>query len=387
MATESKYIPYGTQWIDENDIEAVVRVLRSGYLTQGPQVSAFERKIADYVDAQWCVAFSSATAALHCAVAALGIAEGGAGVTSTNTFVASANCLAMNRLRPMFADIDPVTFNVTASSIKKVVDPTVKVLIPVHFAGQPCDMSTIASLASEKNIAVIEDAAHAIGSNYPDGSRVGNCKYSDMTVFSFHPVKTITTGEGGAVTTNSRSLYNRLQLLRSHGITKDRDLLRHNPGPWYYEQQALGFNYRITDLQCTLGIRQLEKLEAFKRRRREIIATYNESFSAVEKVKIPNQSTGSDPCFHLYVLQMDFAAMGKSRAEVMEELNQLGVGTQVHYIPVHSQPWYQETYGYRWGDYPLAEAYYERALSLPLYPKMTDTDVNTVIQSVREVVG
>jgi UDP-4-amino-4,6-dideoxy-N-acetyl-beta-L-altrosamine transaminase len=386
MSNTTYFIPYGTQWIDEDDISAVVEVLRSDFITQGPKVAAFEKAIMRYVGAKYCVAFCNGTAALQCAVKVLNIPKGFEGITSTNTFVASANCMVYNDLKPVFADIDPRTFNITADSIRSRIGPKTKILIPVHFAGQACDMPAISALAQEKNISVIEDAAHAIGSTYADGSNVGNCRYSLMTVFSFHPVKAITTGEGGAVTTNDSTLYQRLLLLRSHGITKDANLLSQNPGPWYYEQQELGYNFRITDLQCALGLRQLVKLDAFKARRKEIIAAYNQAFSGLANIKVPFKSVDLDSCFHLYVLQIDFKTLKLDRATVMRSLAERGVGTQVLYIPVHTQPWYRKTYNYKQGDYPIAEAYYQKALSLPLYPRMSDNDVTRVIQSVKAVI-
>jgi UDP-4-amino-4,6-dideoxy-N-acetyl-beta-L-altrosamine transaminase len=383
MSDATLFIPYGTQWIDEDDISAVVEVLRSGFLTQGPNVAAFEKAIAQYVGAKYCVAFCNGTAALQCAVKVLNISEGFEGITSANTFVASANCLAYNALKPVFADIDARTFNVTANSIRVRISPKTKVLIPVHFAGQACDMPAIAVLAREKDVPVIEDACHAIGSKYADGSMVGNCRYSRMTVFSFHPVKAITTGEGGAITTNDTMIYRKLVMLRSHGITKDPDLLSQNPGPWYYEQQELGYNFRITDMQCALGLRQLVKLDIFKVRRKEIITAYNNAFSGLANVQVPYEAEGLDSCFHLYVLQIDFSAMDLDRALVMKSLAEKGIGTQVLYIPVHTQPWYKKTYSYKQGDYPVAEAYYQKALSIPLYPKMSNEDVGRVIESIK----
>lgn len=381
----ASFIPYGAQWIDDDDIAAVVSVLRSDFLTQGPYIQAFEDAIAEYVGARYCVAFCNATAALQCAVNALEIPVGSEGITSTNTFVASANCMVYNRLKPVFADIDPQTFNVTAETILAHLNIRTKVLIPVHFAGQPCDMQAISSLAKDSNCFVIEDAAHAIGSLYEDGSRVGNCRYSEMTVFSFHPVKTITTGEGGAVTTNDANLYHKLLFLRSHGITKDLKLLSQLPGPWYYEQQVLGYNFRITDLQCALGVQQLKKLDEFKKRRRELIVAYNHAFRCFQNIKTPFESKGLDSCFHLYVIQIDFAAVGHTRSFIMESLREKGIGSQVHYIPVHTQPWYKKTYGYNKGDCPVAESYYQKTLSLPLYPRMTNLDVERVIEVVKSV--
>lgn len=378
-------IPYGTQWIDEEDVAAVVAALRDGNLTQGSRVPAFEQAIADRVGARFCVVFCNATAALHCAVKALCIPAGRNGVTSPITFVASANCLAYEGLIPRFADIDPRTFNVTAESIESRIDVGTAVLIPVHFAGQACEMDRIGALASQRGIPVIEDAAHAIGSCYPDGSPVGNCKHSAMTVFSFHPVKTITTGEGGAITTNDPVLLERLRLLRNHGITKDPSRLEGDPDPWYYEQQVLGFNYRITDIQCALGLSQLAKLDRFKKRRREIVRTYNEAFRMSRHLVVPYEAPGLDSCFHLYVLQVDFPGIGLSRTEFMKTLEKKGIRTQVHYIPVHLQPWYRDTYGYRPGDAPFAESYYERALSIPIFPAMSDADVEHVITTIRGI--
>lgn len=380
------FIPYGSQWIDEEDIAAVVSVLRSDFLTQGPRIQQFEKAITDYTGARYCVAFANGTAALHCAVNALDLEDGSEGITSTNTFVASANCMAYNRVRPVLADIDKDTFNVTADSLQARLHATTRLLIPVHFAGQPCDMPEISNLAQKTGCYIIEDAAHAIGSKYEDGSLVGNCRYSDMTVFSFHPVKTLTTGEGGAVTTNNEKLYHKLLLFRSHGITKDPDKLQQNPGPWYYEQHELGFNYRITDLQCVLGLQQFKKLESFIKRRKEIVSKYNKALQGINNLKVPRERERVESCFHLYVLQIDFQAIGRSRTMIMNELKNKGIGSQVHYIPVHTQPWYQKEFGYKWGDCPVAEQYYSQSLSIPLYPRMTDTEVTRVIEGVKEVV-
>lgn len=378
----SSFIPYGTQWIDDDDIAAVVSVLKNGFLTQGPKITEFETAIAQKVGAKFCVVFCNATGALHCAVNALNIPKGKQGITSPNTFVASANCLPYNQLIPVFADIDPKTFNITAESIQQKINVDTAVIIPVHFAGQPCDMQSIGALAQKHGIPVIEDAAHAIGSQYPDGSMVGSCSNSVMTIFSFHPVKTMTTGEGGAITTNDETIYKKLLLLRSHGITKDSACLSQNPGPWYYEQQDLGYNYRITDMQCALGISQLSKLDRFKELRREIINRYNNAFRDIPNIQIPFESPGLSSCFHLYTVQIDFKAIGKTRQQVMKELAEQGVGSQVLYIPVYTHPWYQQTYGYSKGMCPNAELYYENALSLPLFPKMSLSDIETVIQKI-----
>lgn len=377
-------IPYGSQWIDESDVAAVSEVLRHGNLTQGPVGPAFEQALADYVGAKYCVTFSNATAGLHCAVRALDLPKGSEGITTPNTFVASANCMTYCGMTPVFADIDSRTYNVTAETIAQRVTRQTRVLIPVHFAGQACDMEHIGVLAKKHGLRVIEDAAHAIGSTYTDGRKVGCCAYSDLTVFSFHPVKTLTCGEGGAVTTNDPELYRRLLLFRSHGITKDpAQLTRTSPGPWYYEMLELGFNYRMTELQAALGLSQLRRLEAFKQRRREIVATYNAAFADLPVLKRPYEMPGLSSCFHLYLVRIDFRAVGKSRAAVMSELATKGVGSQVLYIPVYTQPWYERTYGVRRGLCPEAEAYYDEALALPLYPRMSDDDVRTVIEAVK----
>lgn len=377
---------YGHQYIDDSDIQAVVDVLKSDYLTQGPSVERFEQEICRITGAKYCVAVSNATAGLHIAVAALGLETGTEGITTPNTFLSSANCMIYNGIKPVFADINPKTYDIDPSAIEKHITETTKLLIPVHFAGLPCDMESINKIAKKNRLYIIEDAAHAIGSQYADGSYVGNCRYSDMTVFSFHPVKTITTGEGGVVTTNDEGLYKKLLMLRSHGTTKNPELLTANPGPWYYEMQMLGFNYRMTDMQGALGYSQLQKLPFFKKRRREIVAQYNQAFGGMDYLKTPYEPENVSSCFHLYAVQIDFVALGKGRRQVMQELMEKGVGTQVHYIPVHCQPYYKGMFGYKAGDYPKAEEYYAKALSLPLFPGMSNDDVKLVIDAVKEVV-
>lgn len=378
-------IPYGRQFINDDDIETVINQLKSDYLTQGPAVKQFEKDIADYCGAQYCVAVANGTAALHLAVSALELEKGSEGITSPITFAASSNSMVYNEISPVFADIDAKTYNISVDSIREKINQNTKLITPVHFTGQPCRMKEIKALADSHNIKIIEDAAHAIGSQYEDGSYVGNCKYSDLTIFSFHPVKTITTGEGGAITTNSKELYKKLLFLRSHGITKDPELLSMNPGPWYYEMQSLGFNYRLTDLQAALGSSQLKRLNDFKKRRRDIISKYNKAFSSSNYLTIPYEKKDVSSCFHLYVLQFDFKAIGLSRKEVMERLKENGIFAQVHYIPVHLQPYYKKTFGYKVGDYPVAEHYYERCLSIPLFPAMTDEDVELVIKAIKSL--
>ena len=374
-----KMISYGRQSITEEDIEAVSKVLKSDFLTQGPKVKEFEDAICAQTGARYCVAAANGTAALHIAVAALNIEEGSEGMTTPITFAASANCMLYNRIIPRFADIDEQSYNIDPRSVSSRLTKLTRLVIPVHFAGQPADMLAISELARQKGLYVIEDAAHAIGSQYADGSHVGNCKYSDMTTFSFHPVKTITTGEGGAITTNSQELYEKLLLLRSHGITKDDHLLSSNPGPWYYEMHELGFNYRMTDMQAALGISQLSRLSIFKKRRREIVALYNAAFEAIPWLTTPWEEEEISSCFHLYVLKIDFKEINRSRKEVMEYLFLKNVGTQVHYIPVPSFPYYQNI---QVQPCPQADQYYEQCLSIPLFPAMTDAEMLHVVEAI-----
>ncbi len=381
----SDFISYGKQWIDQSDIKAVTEVLKSDFLTQGRKIKEFEQALCAYTGAKYCVAVSNGAAALHLSVLACEIQPGQEGITSPNTFVASANCLVYAGLKPVFADIDPVSYNIDPEEIKKKITSKTKVIVAVDFAGRPASMREISKTARSKGIKIIEDAAHAIGSKYKTGEKVGSCKYSDLTIFSFHPVKTITTGEGGAITTNDKKLYEKLLMLRTHGITKDPKKMSKNPGPWFYEMQCLGFNYRLTDLQAALGISQLKKLPKFVKRRLEIIRQYNRAFSNLPLVKIPSEENLANCAFHLYVLKIDFKKLGTPRAQAMDCLKQFGVGTQVHYIPVHLQPYYRENYGYKKGDYRVAEEYYEQCLSLPLYPKMTDAQVNKVCSLLKKV--
>lgn len=359
---------YGHQSIDEADIESVVDVLRGDYLTCGPAVQDFERAICAYTGAKYCVAVANATAGLHIAALAAGLGPGDEAITSPITFLSSANCIAFAGAKPVFADIDPETADIDPDEIAKHVTSRTKALVPVHFAGQSCDMERIAAIAKAHGLKVIEDAAHAIGSDYKD-TKVGSCKYSDMTVFSFHPVKTVTTGEGGAVTTNDPVLYAKLCALRGHGMYK----LEEGPQTWEYEMRELGFNYRITDLQCALGVSQLKRLDEFKRRRREIVAYYNENLGLPHLVERPY----SNACFHLYPVLVD------NRRDFYFRTREVGLRLQVHYIPVPTQPYYRKTYGYKFGDYPRAEAYYAKCISLPLYPALTDDDLAEIVRRIK----
>lgn len=379
------FIPYGKHWVDEDDIKAVESVLRSEFIVQGPCVERFEKEICKVTGAKYCVAVSSGTAALHLAVLALEIAPDSEGITSPNTFVASSNALIYGGLKPIFADINSGTYCLDPEEVAKKITKKTKIIIPVDFAGQPADMEKIHALAKSKKLYVIEDAAHAIGSKYADGSSVGSCKYSDLTTFSFHPVKTITTGEGGAITTNDKKLYKKLILLRSHGITKEVGDLGKNPGPWYYEMQALGFNYRMSDFAAALGISQIKKLGGFVKRRRQIVKKYNRAFKDLPNLIVPFEKEGVESAFHLYVVQIDFKKIKRSRKEFIEKLWDYGIGTQVHYIPVYHQPYYKSAFGYNKADFLKCEQYYNRALSLPLYPKMSDDDISRVIMAMKKI--
>lgn len=397
------FLAYGRQSIDDDDIAAVSRVLRSEFLTSGPEVEAFEREFAEYVGAKHAVALSSATAALHLAMVVSGIGRGDRVVTSPNTFLASANCAAYVGAVPDFSDINPVTYNLDPSVLENDWKSDTKAVVAVDYAGQPCNMPEIARIARRHGAVVVEDASHGAGGGFRCNERewlVGGHPWADITIFSFHPVKTMTTGEGGMLVTDNAQFAEKARLLRSHGIVRNhadfqqegKTPLTEEKGPWFYEMQELGFNYRITDIQCALGRSQLKKLPHFIRRRREIVSRYNRAFAGMDWLKTPACSnTDSPPSFvadpsliswHLYTVQLDFKKLGKTRTQVMDELRSKGIGTQVLYIPVHLQPWYRQTYGYAPGKCPNAEAFYAQALSLPLYPALTDADVDRVIDSL-----
>lgn len=375
-------IPYGRQWIDAEDEAAVLAALRAPMLTQGPATQAFEREIADYVGARHAVAVSSATAGLHLAMMALDLGSGEA-ITSPITFVATSNTMVHVGLTPVFADINPETLTLSPAAVSAAITPATRLLAPVHFAGLPADMAQLRALAGDNGLQIVEDAAHAIGSHYADGGRVGNGSHADLTVFSFHPVKTMTTGEGGAITTNDPELYGRLLMLRSHGITRDPARLSDQPGPWWYEQQAMGLNYRMTDIQAALGSSQLRKLDRFIDRRLAIVAEYRRAFADLAWLVLPPDAGDRRIGWHLFTARMDFEALGQTRAQVMATLSAQGVGSQVHYIPVTRQPWYRTHRATDPAAFPQAEAYYAQALSLPLYAAMTDDDVAQVIAAVR----
>lgn len=387
-------ISYGRQHIDEDDIQAVVDCLRSAALTQGPMVTAFENAVASYVGAKFAVAVSSGTAALHIAALAAGVGPSNSLLTSPITFVATSNAAIYAGAIPLFADIDKQTVNISIEEVAKKLEqhPEIRVVSPVHFAGLPCDMPALKKIVDQAGAVLVEDAAHALGSQYPDGSYVGNCRYSLMTVFSFHPVKSITTGEGGLITTNDEATYRKLLRLRSHGINKDADTYllpanSHTNGvlnPWYYEMQELGFHYRITDIQCALGLSQLKKLNSFVSRRRELVKRYDEAFEGSEIIR-PAQTSGRNlSAHHLYPVRIDFSRTNTTRAALMGELRSRGVVTQVHYIPVTMQPFYRR-YDINVTDYPHANAYYDEALSLPLYVDLKNSEQELVISLLMEL--
>ena len=379
-AIRENMLPYGKQWIDEDDIEAVVRTLRGDFITQGPAIAAFERAVADYVGARYAVAFANGTAALHGACFAAGIGPGDEVITSPITFLASSNCVLYCGGRPSFADIRMDTYNLDPDEVAKRITPRTKAIIPVDFSGQPAEMDRIMALAKERNLVVIEDAAHALGASY-DGRKVG--AMADMTMFSFHPVKHITTGEGGIIVTDNASFYEKLLLFRNHGMTRDPNKLSAYEGPWYYEMHELGYNYRMTDIQAALGLSQLGKLDKFVELRRSIASTYNEAFAGLEGLVVPYQHPKAESSWHLYVVRWEPQYFRGTRQEIFEAFRERNIGVNVHYIPVYRQPYYRKL-GYT-ESCPNAERYYETAISLPIFPKMTAEDVQDVIRSVHRI--
>lgn len=372
------FIPYGRQSIDEEDIQAVVDVLRSDYLTTGPKVAEFEQVVADYVGAKYAVAVSNGTAALHIACLAAGIKEGDEVITSPITFAASANCVLYCGGTPVFADIKPDTYNIDPEDIERKITPRTKAIIPVHYTGQPCEMDAITEIARKHNLIVIEDGAQVISGEYK-GKRIGSI--SDMTTFSFHPVKPVTTGEGGMVTTNSKELYEKLKLFHTHGITREKAFLKQNDGPWYYEQLELGYNYRITDIQCTLGISQMKKLDYFAEHRRKLAARYDKGFAGNPDIITPYQHPDCLSSYHLYMIQVP----ADIRKNVFEQLREAGIGVNVHYIPVYKHPYYQ-THGYMDVCCPNAEKFYSGAITLPLFADMTQEQVDYVVEQTIQIV-
>jgi perosamine synthetase len=375
-------LPYGRQSIDEADIQAVVEVLRSDWLTTGPKVAEFEEAFATWVGAAYAVSFSSGTAALHAAAFAAGLQSGDEAITTPLTFAATANCVLYQGATPVFADVCEDTLNLDSESIEAKISAKTRAIFPVDYAGHPADLTPILEIARRHRLAVIEDACHALGAEY-GGRRVGSI--SDMTVFSFHPVKHITTGEGGMVATNDAQYGETLRRFRNHGISSDARQ-RQSAGQWHYEMVLLGFNYRLPDIGCALGIQQLKKLESNLARRREIAARYTAAFREIPGVVSPAVRPEANPAWHLYPIRLDLKKLTVDRAEVFRALRAENIGVNVHYIPVHLHPYYRERFGFKGGEFPVAEDAYGRLISLPMFHGMSDGDAEDVIHAVRKVV-
>lgn len=380
-------IPYGRQEITQADIDAVTDVLRSDFLTQGPMVPRFEEAVARRTGAEYAVAVNSATSALHIACLGLGLGPGDILWTSPITFLASANCALYCGAKVDFVDIDPRTYNLSTEALERKLEAAErngtlpKVVVAVHLCGQSCDMAAVQRLSEKYGFAVIEDASHAIGGKYK-GEWIGNSRYSAVTVFSFHPVKVVTSAEGGMALTNDATVARKMDLLRSHGMTRDPALMHGSDGPWYYEQVDLGFNYRLTDVQAALGLSQLSRLDEYVRRRHALAQRYDMLLRDLP-VTLPWQHPDSYSGFHLYVVRLQLPAIGRTRRSVFEHLRALGIGVNVHYIPVHTQPYYRDL-GFRHGQYPEAEKYYEEALTLPLYPTLSEQQQDEVVAALRK---
>lgn len=378
-----KMIPYGKQDISQEDIDAVIDVLKSDFLTQGPKVPAFESSLTSHTGADYALAVNSATSALHIACMALELGEGDWLWTSPVTFVASANAGLYCGAKVDFVDIDSRTYNLCPIKLEtKLADASLKgrlpkVLVPVHLCGQPCDMKRIRELCNKYNVKIVEDASHAIGGSY-QGVPIGNCKYSDITVFSFHPVKIVTTAEGGAALTNDHELAEKMALYRSHGITRDQNMMtEQSHGPWYYQQIELGYNYRMTDVQAALGASQMRRLSEFVSKRHHIARRYDRLLNGLP-VEIPYQLDDTYSGLHLYVIRLKLDEIDRSHKQVFEGLREKGIGVNVHYIPVHLQPYYAAM-GFQQGDFPESEEYYSEAISLPMYPNLSEEDQNRVV--------
>ena len=391
-------IPYAKQDITKNDINAVKKVLESNFLTQGPVVEKFENIVAKKINSKYAIALNNATSALHLSCLALGVGPNDWVWTSPNSFVASANCAAYCGAKLDFVDIDSKTYNISVSELEKKLEiakikkKLPKVIIPVHFAGQPCEMFKIYKLGKKYNFKIIEDASHAIGSSYafsdnfknnPELVKVGSCKHSDITVFSFHPVKIITTGEGGMVLTNQKNLYERIKLLRSHGIVREKKKMnKKSDGPWYYQQVDLGYNYRMNDMEAAIGCEQIKRLNKYIKLRHKIAKRYNNAFADLPLNK-PWQLPKTYSAFHLYVITLNNNYNKKKHFNIFRKMRKKGIGVNLHYIPIHTQPYYSRM-GFKKGDYPVAENYYKRAISLPMYPSLTKKEQDFVIKNLRE---
>jgi len=380
-----KLLPYSHQSIDETDIDAVVEVLRSDFLTQGSRVAEFEQSLIDYCGAQFAVTFSSGTAALHGACFAAGLVNGDELITSPMTFLSSANAALYLGAQPTFVDIETDTGNINNTLIQASITKNTKCILPVHFGGHPVDLQRIKKIANENELLVIEDASHALGAKYLD-TTIGDCTYSDMTVFSFHPVKSITTAEGGAVLTNNKKMYEKLLSFRQHGVTRERELFLNRSadiGSWYYEMHHLGYNYRLPDLLCALGNSQLKRLDSFIQRRIEIVAKYNEAFRSTKSFDTPVEKHYARSAWHLYQIRMKERYFDQ-KTSIFSRLKEAGIGVQVHYIPVYFQPYYRQL-GYKEQLCPNSETFYKETLSIPIYPDMSNEDIDYVIETVLDI--
>lgn len=383
--TRSTFLPYGRQQLEETDIEAAVEVLRSDWITTGPKVQEFEEAIANYVGARFAVAFTSGTAALHGAAFAAGLGPGDQAITTPMTFAATANCVLYMGAEPVFADVSSDTLNIDLDHVANLMNAKTKAILPVDFAGHPVELDRLLELAQQHNLVVIEDAAHALGATYKERTIGG---LSHMTIFSFHPVKHLTTGEGGMVTTNDPDLANRLRSFRNHGIDQDsRQRQDRAEGAWFYEMRDLGYNYRLSDILCALGTSQLNRLPQNLARRREVAARYNQAFSGLPGITTPVEYPHVESAWHLYQIRLQLECFSVGRREIFDALRAENIGVNVHYIPVHLHPYYKEHFGYRGGEYPVAEQAYETILSLPMFHAMSDQDFDDVVRAVRRVVG
>lgn len=374
-------IPYGHQWIDDSDIDEVIKVLKSDWITQGPKIKEFEKNLASYCGCRYAVVFNSGTSALHGAYFASSLKKGNEFITAPNTFVATVNAGLYLGAHPVFVDIEKETGNINVSKIQEKITEKTKLIVPIHYAGHPSDLKKIHQIALRYGLHIVEDACHALGAKYR-GEKIGGCKYTDMTVFSFHPVKHITTGEGGAVLTNNGEFYKKLIMFRNHGITKE-NFKQEPDGGWYYEMQSLGHNYRMTDIQAALGISQLRKIDKFVEKRRKIVKTYQAAFKGNQYFDIPVEKNYAFSSHHLYPIRLKNNCKNKKR-DIYEKMREKGLGVQVHYMPVYLQPYYQKL-GFKKGTCPVAEDFYQKDISIPLYPSMKNEDVNYVIEKIFEV--
>ena len=378
-----KFLPYGRQDIDEEDVKAITETLRSDFLTTGPKVREFEENLAKYVGAKYAVAVSNGTAALHIACLSADIQKGDEVIVTPMTFAASSNCILYCGGTPVFADIEKDTGNISVNSIKEKITNKTKAIIAVDFTGHAVELNKLRKICEEYNLILIEDGAHSLGSEYK-GEKVGS--FADMTTFSFHPVKPITTGEGGIVTTNSKEIYKKLILFRGHGITRDLDFMIENQGPWYYEQLELGFNYRLPDINCALGLSQLKKIDSFINKRRSIVERYNELLKDIGEIELLVERDYSRSGYHIYIIKLNLDMLNVSRKEIFEALREENIGVNVHYLPVYLHPYYKKI-GYDKGLCKEAENFYNRIITLPLYPGMNDKDVEDVVKAVKKVIN